>query len=198
MAIDCTKVLLEISNYLDDDVPPALRVEIEAHFGECRRCSALVSSLRNVLRLYGDERLFPLPEGFSARLDQRLLAASQRNSLGPARPGSMTVRTWWASAIAAGLMLAALLAGHARDRRLPALKSQHSEPALQRPAPGTLVVVTDEGKTFHVPTCSFIHGKRRVITVEEAAREGYAPCVRCEHALLTATRPAARALHASK
>jgi predicted anti-sigma-YlaC factor YlaD len=196
MAIDCTKVLLEISNYLDDDVPPGLRVEIEAHFGECRRCSALVASLRNVLRLYGDERLFPLPEGFSARLDQRLLAAS-RESPQPARLGNMTVRTWWASAIAAGLMLAALLAGYARDRRLPALKSQHSEPAVRRPAPGTLVVVTDEGKTFHVASCPFIHGKRRVITAEEALREGYAPCVRCERALLTANRPAPRPLHAS-
>ena len=102
---------------------------------------------------------------------------------------SMAARTWWAIVLAAGLMLAALLAGRARGRHLPVLKSQHSEPAVRQPAPGTQVVATEEGKTFHVPTCRYIHGKeRRTITAEEAIREGYAPCVRCEHDLLTARR----------
>jgi len=42
----------------------------------------------------------------------------------------------------------------------------------------------DEGKTFHVPNCPYLHGKRRVLTAQEAVREGYVPCVRCERALL--------------
>jgi len=94
----------------------------------------------------------------------------------------MSIRTWRASAIAAGLILAALLAGRGRDARLPAFKTQHSQPAVR--VPQTSVVITDEGKTFHVPTCSYIHGKRRTVTAEEAVREGYVPCVRCEPALV--------------
>ena len=86
----------------------------------------------------------------------------------------MSIRTWRASAIAAGLILAALLAGRGRDARLPAFKTQHSQPAVR--VPQTSVVITDEGKTFHVPTCSYI--------AEEAVREGYVPCVRCEPALV--------------
>ena len=94
----------------------------------------------------------------------------------------MSLRTWWASAIAASLILATLLLGRARDRQLPTLKTQHSQPAVR--APQTLVVVTDQGKTFHVPSCPYVHGKRRVAIAREAIREGYVPCVRCERALL--------------
>lgn len=115
---------------------------------------------------------------------------------GSARPSATTARTWWATAIAAALMLAGLFVGRARDRRLPAVKDQHSQPALR--APHAMVVVTDEGKSFHVPGCSFIHGKRRLVTIEEAVREGFVPCVRCEHDLLTGRPPAAaHAVHAT-
>ena len=94
----------------------------------------------------------------------------------------MSVRTWWASAIAASLILATLLVVRARDREFSTFKTQHSQPAVR--APQTLVVVTDQGKTFHVPSCPYVHGKRRVVTAPEAVREGYVPCVRCERALL--------------
>jgi hypothetical protein len=94
----------------------------------------------------------------------------------------MSARTWWASAIAATLILAALLVGRARDRRLPAAKTLHSPPAAR--VPQTMVVITDEGKAFHAPSCPYIRGTRRTVTGEEAVREGYVPCVRCERALL--------------
>jgi len=45
-------------------------------------------------------------------------------------------------------------------------------------------VVSDDGKTFHVPGCTFIHGKSRMMPVEEAMREGYNPCIRCEAELI--------------
>jgi hypothetical protein len=44
-----------------------------------------------------------------------------------------------------------------------------------------MVVVAEDGKTFHAAGCEFIHDKARLrtITASEALREGYAPCVRC-------------------
>ena len=197
MPIDCNDVVREISNYLDGDVDPALSSRMESHLGECRSCAALLSSLRNVVRLYGDERLFPLPEGFGARLNQRLAAVGfgEKRVLAwetPAasRRGGMTVRTWWGSAVAAALIMAVLFAGEVRDREWPALKSEHSQRAQR--VPETMVVITDEGKTFHVPGCEYIHGRQRTVTAAEAVREGYAPCVRCEHALLARRRYPAR------
>jgi hypothetical protein len=43
-----------------------------------------------------------------------------------------------------------------------------------------MVVVSEDGKTFHAAGCRFIHDKAlRTIPASEALREGYAPCVRC-------------------
>jgi hypothetical protein len=56
MVIHCREVWREISNYLDD-------------------------STRNVLLLIADERVFPLPVGFSERLRKRLdIALEIRNT----------------------------------------------------------------------------------------------------------------------
>ena len=52
-----------------------------------------------------------------------------------------------------------------------------SQPA--RRMPQQLVAVVDGGKTFHVPGCPYMHGKYRMVTPEEAIREGYTPCSRC-------------------
>ena len=75
MVIHCRDVWREISNYLDDDISPKMREELEEHLANCRHCAALVDSTRNVLVLVADERVFPLPIGFSARLRERLDSA---------------------------------------------------------------------------------------------------------------------------
>jgi anti-sigma factor RsiW len=72
MVINCKDVWREISNYIDDDVPADLRAELEDHLANCRHCAALVDSTRNILVLIADERVFSLPAGFSARLQERL------------------------------------------------------------------------------------------------------------------------------
>lgn len=68
----CEDIWREISNYLDDEVSARVRDEIEQHLANCSHCAALVDSTRNVLLLIADERVFPLPLGFSARLHERL------------------------------------------------------------------------------------------------------------------------------
>jgi anti-sigma factor RsiW len=75
MVIRCKDVWREISNYLDSDISPKMREELEQHLENCRHCAALVDSTRNILLLVADERVFPLPIGFSARLRKRLEAA---------------------------------------------------------------------------------------------------------------------------
>lgn len=72
MVIQCKDVWQEISNYLEDDISPGTRAEMEQHLENCRHCAALIDSTRNVLLLIADERVFQLPMGFSARLRQRL------------------------------------------------------------------------------------------------------------------------------
>ncbi len=70
--VTCAQVLKELSNYIDDDVHPQLRAEIENHLRGCRRCSILLDSTRKTLRIVGDERVFEVPLGYSERLHRFL------------------------------------------------------------------------------------------------------------------------------
>ncbi|HVP42814.1 MAG TPA: anti-sigma factor [Terriglobales bacterium] len=72
MVIDCKHVWREISNYIENDLDPELRREIELHLETCRHCAALLDSTHNVLVLIADQRTFRLPAGFHERLMKRL------------------------------------------------------------------------------------------------------------------------------
>ena len=72
MKFDCKHIWRELSNYLDGEIPPDVRREVDAHVAQCRHCAALLDSTHNVIVLIADERRLELPLGFSARLRERL------------------------------------------------------------------------------------------------------------------------------
>ncbi len=73
--IDCYQVRGELSDYLEGDLTPKLRLRIEEHLQTCDHCRAVYDGLRNIVRLLGDEEAIDLPEGFSRRLYKRLFPA---------------------------------------------------------------------------------------------------------------------------
>jgi|KBSMisStaDraftv2_1062788.scaffolds.fasta_scaffold708068_2 hypothetical protein len=180
MVIKCEDVWREISNYLDGEVHPELQLVIEEHFGECERCAAVLAGTRNVVQLYGDQRMMEVPAGFSRRLRQRLegdMSRSRRTFLG------------WAVAAAASLFVAGgIEVARSSVFNRPSLRSEHARPSKRVP-PDMIVIVAEDGKTFHVASCPFIHDKTRLrtITAHQAEQEGYAPCVRCMKKYLNAT-----------
>ena len=68
----CEEVLREISNYIDGVVTASLRRRMERHLAGCNPCTAILDGTRNVVKLAGDPRAFPMPEGASERLRSRL------------------------------------------------------------------------------------------------------------------------------
>jgi anti-sigma factor RsiW len=70
--VNCEQVRKELSNFIDGEIDLKLRDEIVAHLSGCRRCSVLVDSLRKVIYVVGDERVFELPVGYSERLHRFL------------------------------------------------------------------------------------------------------------------------------
>jgi RNA polymerase sigma-70 factor, ECF subfamily len=71
-AVPCVLVWRRVSDYVDNDVPASTRSAIELHIADCRPCRAVVGGVRNVVLLFGDPRLFPLPKGFRRRALQKL------------------------------------------------------------------------------------------------------------------------------
>jgi Putative zinc-finger len=172
MVVSCEDVWREISNYLEGEVDPSLRTAIEEHVRGCKRCTAILDGTRNVIQLYGDERMVEVPLGFSHRLHRRLeqnMSGTRRSFLG-----------WIVAVAAAILVTGSFELGRSSTSNRPELRSEHAQPGSGVP-PDMKVVVTTDGKTFHVASCPFIHDKAnlRTMTVQEAVRQGYTPCVRC-------------------
>ena len=72
MQLTCAEVVLELSNYIDDEITPELRRRILAHVQDCNGCRAIYDGMRNVIQLVTDTGVIELPPGFSARLRARL------------------------------------------------------------------------------------------------------------------------------
>ena len=72
--IDCQQVRRELSNYLEGDLAPELRLQIESHLAGCSHCAAVHDGMRNVVQLLGGDKLIEVPAGFGKRLYQRLLS----------------------------------------------------------------------------------------------------------------------------
>lgn len=178
MVVTCEQVWREISNYLDDEVSPELRVAMEKHLRGCNKCATILEGTRNVVGLYGEESMFEPPLGFSQRLRRKLEANM------PRKRG--TAFGWMVAAAAAILVVGSFEV--ASSFVPPELRSEHAQPGTGVP-PGLMVVVAEDGKTFHAAGCRFIHDKARLRTIpaSEALREGYAPCVRCMKKYLAAS-----------
>jgi hypothetical protein len=172
--LNCEEVRREISNYVDGDVDAALRSSMEEHFKACARCSSVVAGMRNVIQLYGDDRMLEVPAGFGRRLEKRLAQSTAGGGRGWSSWSAWLVPVAAVALIAGGVLLTNSLT-HGRF-----IKSYHAEPGNNIP-PDLVVVVSDGSKVFHVPGCPFIHDKasERTTTAKEAMRDGYVPCTRC-------------------
>ena len=115
--------------------------------------------------------MIEVPLGFGQRLHRRLddnMPGNRRSFLG------------WMVAAAAAVLITGTIEIARSSSRGSAMRSEHAQIGVGVP-PNLMVVVSEDGKLFHLAGCEFIHEKNklRTITAAEASREGYSPCVRC-------------------
>jgi hypothetical protein len=184
MVVNCEQVWLEVSNYLDGEVDPALRVAIDEHVRGCKHCAAVVDGTRNVIELYGDERMLEVPLGFSHRLQQRI----SHQQLSETMPSSRRGFLGWMAAAAAAVLIAGGVEVVRFTSSMPELGSEIAKAGNGVP-PKMMVIVSEDGKLFHAARCPFIRErtKLRSIPAEEATLEGYTPCIHCLKKYLEAT-----------
>ncbi|GAC1435705.1 MAG: hypothetical protein NVS1B11_33900 [Terriglobales bacterium] len=171
MVVICDQVMREISNYLDHEVEPGLRADIEQHLRGCKHCTAVLDGMRNVVQLYSDERMLEVPLGFGHRMHRRLeegMSGNRRSFLG-----------WMVAATAAVLVVGGFEAASSSVSSRP-LRSEHARPAGKIPL-AMIVVVAEDGRTFHLAECTYIHAtaKKKSMSAGDAIQAGYTPCVRC-------------------
>ena len=65
--ISCRKVISEISRYIQGEIPSDLRKDIEHHLRICHRCTVLLDTLRKLLYIVGDDKVFATPFQFNER-----------------------------------------------------------------------------------------------------------------------------------
>lgn len=172
--LSCEQVWREISNYLEGDVDAGLRSAMDEHFRTCKKCVSVLEGTRNVIQLFGDERMIEVPSGYGKRLERRLERSARARGRGWSTWSAWLVPVAALLLIAGGVRVASSLA-------VPRpLLSEHAQPG--REIPGDLLVVVSAGaKDFHAAGCDFIHNKNeeRTLTAREAIEQGYVPCVRC-------------------
>ena len=189
---NCEQVWQEISNYVDGEVDAGAHTAMQEHFKTCPRCKSLLAGTRNVVKLYGDERMLEVPAGFSQRLEKRI-EKGLAGRLAGGRARWSTWSTWLIPAAAVVLIAGAVWMTNSFTFR-NFVRSHHAEPAFNIP-PDLKVVVSGGSKLFHLPGCKFIKdpNSERTMTAQEAMGEGYVPCTRCLRQYLKTqwTRPGA-------
>ncbi|MBV9183630.1 MAG: zf-HC2 domain-containing protein [Acidobacteria bacterium] len=172
MVVNCDQVWQQISNYIDGDVDPSLRAAMEAHVEECKRCKAVLEGTRNIVQLFGDERMIDVPLGYEHRLERRLeqtIYPRRRSFLG-----------WVVAATAAVLVGGSFEVARSFILNRVEPRSEHAQAGAGVP-PNMMVVVSEEGKLFHAAGCPFIHDQAhlRTVVARDAIKQGYTPCMRC-------------------
>ncbi len=169
MGVSCHEVWESVSEYVDGELAPSQARGLEEHAEGCHRCRAVVEGTRNVVHLFRDERMMPLPATLSSGIRRRLAERIE-----PQRGSG-----WgWAVVLASGGALAlTLLSARIPGRAIPGYLSPMSQPA-RRSLPAQVFLVRT-GKLFHVAECPYMHGDAVSMDSAEAIREGYTPCTRC-------------------
>lgn len=66
----CKKLITELSNFLDNEVDPALRRELEEHMSGCPDCRVILDTTRRTIQIYRGCEPYPLPQSLHDRLQE--------------------------------------------------------------------------------------------------------------------------------
>jgi methylphosphotriester-DNA--protein-cysteine methyltransferase len=182
--LHCEQVWPEISNYVDGEVEASLRAAMDEHLRTCKRCTAVLQGMRNVVRLYSDERMMEAPAGFGRRLEKSLEKSLEKRWAQDARASRARWSSWtaWLVPVAA---IALITAGVWIANSWTVQHQERSQmAAIERNIPPDMQVVVLEGaRIFHVASCGLIRDKDkdrlRTLTAKDAIQQGYTPCLRC-------------------
>ena len=60
--ITCEEFFAEFADYLENQISPELRQELELHLSQCRACHVLYDSTRKTIKIVAESNSFELPQ----------------------------------------------------------------------------------------------------------------------------------------
>ncbi len=78
--MNCKKVILELTSYLDGVLDSTVRIDLEQHLARCSDCRVVVDTTRKTIQIFCNSEPVPLPEDVRKRLHTALLERFRRNS----------------------------------------------------------------------------------------------------------------------
>ena len=70
--MNCNSVIRELSNYIDGELEPAVRQELEQHLEHCEECKIVVDQTKLTVEIFCDSELVELPSDVKSRLHEAL------------------------------------------------------------------------------------------------------------------------------
>jgi hypothetical protein len=78
--VNCKKVILELSSYLDGVLDSNMRSDLELHLSRCTDCRIVVDTCRKTIQIFCNSEPVPLPDDVRKRLHSALLDRFRRNA----------------------------------------------------------------------------------------------------------------------
>jgi len=72
--ITCDEFFAEFGDYLEDQVSPEVRRELELHLAQCRACHVLYDSTRKTVKIVSESNSFELPQKVFDPIIDRVMA----------------------------------------------------------------------------------------------------------------------------
>jgi hypothetical protein len=72
--ITCDEFFGEFGDYLENQVSPEIRQELELHLSQCRACQVLCDSSRKTVKIVTESSSFELPQSVSDPIIDRVMA----------------------------------------------------------------------------------------------------------------------------
>jgi anti-sigma factor RsiW len=78
--LNCKGVIRELSNYIDGDLDPVLKQELERHLEHCEDCTMIVDQTRKTIQIFSGSEPVELPTDVKSRLCAALHKTLPRKS----------------------------------------------------------------------------------------------------------------------
>lgn len=76
--MNCRTLVIELENYLDEELDASIRASIEEHLMKCKKCRVIVNTTKKTIEIYCNSEPAPLPEATRARLHEALAKRLRR------------------------------------------------------------------------------------------------------------------------